>query len=563
MSHTYAVGRSVSSLPFTFHTASKQTAVTPVLAAVEAEPHLRLALETRLCSTLADQSSEAVGQTHGLLLLDQAALPDDAVLAEPGQHRVTKPAAAGQCIAPEAPQGQLHAETSAIVESAQQHPAASGACEAHQASSDAALAPACNSVKPGISRPKNALELPQQAPQEVQQDNDIVTGAGAASLEARQGQPEYVAGAVQRQDSSSMVSLSPSLKLDIPGLDDILSSDLLTENDGQATSQLQPHLHQVSPHNQHHVNDHHHDQQQQSVDQQQFADLHQQQQQQQQQSVDQHEPKTDEQQESVQHSAYPAGPEDSQGTPDDHHVVQSALPAPAHQEPSSRGTSAKSQAGATASSGQGMPCQQAEVQTASKLGQPSSDIAALEDSIADGALAARQHLLAAGSQGPSEAVIQSPAGHLASLAHEGGSAAGQADSLPDCAKHQNNGPAQSATVGTTDGNDGSSKSDAAARSHSTASHPTLEDGGQASALFFPFSQHAPSSDHDRMKSKDDSRKPGQLPATVATEQVSAATDLHTEPAADCPATAAEQKVATKKQPQSLQQASMTASQQVC
>ena len=548
----------------TFHTATEQMALIPLLAAVEAELHPRLALETRLCSTSADQSGfEAAGQTLGRLLLNQSAVSDDAVLAEPEQHQVMRSAAAGQCIAPEAHKDQQHAEIEPTPESAQQHPTASGPAEAHQPSSRTTLAPACNSVNAGPAN--STCELPQQAQQEAQQDQqdthcpvDTVTSVDAACHDAKQGQQEYMAGAVQRQDSSSMVSLSPSLKLDIPGLDDILSSDLLTENDAQATSQLQPNLQQVSQHNQRDGSCHHHDQQQhqqQSVDQQQ---------QQQQQSVDEQKPKADQQQEIAQRSAYPAGPESSQGTPDDHDALQSTLSAPAHQEPLSLGAHAKIQAGASASSAQGVLCQQAKVQTASKPGHPRSDITAHEDSIADIALAARQHLLAAESQGPSEAVIQSPAGPLAPYAGEDGSAAEQADPLPNLAEQPAGGPALPAAVGAASDADGSAKSAAAACSHSTASQPTLEDGVQASASSSPSSQHVPSADDGSMSVQADSHEPGQSPTseTVAKKQVLAATDLHTELAADCPATAAEQKAATGKQPQSLQQNSMTGSQQV-
>ena len=492
------------------------------------------------------------------------------MLAEPEQHQVIRSAAAGQCIAPEAPKEQQHAETSATPESAQQHPTASGPAEAHQPSSHATLAPACNSANAG---PANSTrELPQQAQQEAQQHQqdthcpvDTVRSAGAACQDARQGQQEYMAGAVQRQDSSSMVSLSPSLKLDIPGLDDILSSDLLTENDGQATSQLRPHLQQVSQHNQRDGNDHH-DQQQQQQQQQQFVDhQQQQQQQQQQQSVDQQEPKADQQQEIAQHSACPAGPETSQGTPDDHHALQSTLSAPAHQEFSIPGVYAKHKTGASASSGQGMPCQQAEVQIASTPGLPRSEITALGVSIADGALPARQHLLAAESQGPSEAFIESSAGHLVAYAGEDGSAAEQADPLPHLAKRLASGLAQSAAVGAATHADGSAKSAAAACSHSTASHSTLKDGVQASASSLPSWHHVPSSDRGSMRLQADSHEPGQLPISeaVAKEQVLAGTDLHTGLAADCPANAAEQRVATDTQPQRLQQTSMTGSQQVC
>ena len=547
----------------TVHTASKQTTLTPLLAAVEADLHPRLALETRLCSTLADQSSfEAVGQTHGALLPNKAAISDDAALAEVEQLQVTRPAVTGQCIAPEASKGQHHAETPVTPESAQQHTTASGPDEAPQPSSDATLAPACNSVHAGPAN--TTLELPQQAQQEAQQDThypvDNVTIT--ASRDARQQQPEGIVGALQRQESSSMVSLSPSLKLDIPGLDDILSSDLLTENGGQATS----HLQQASQHNQHDGNDHHHDQQhhQQSVDQQHFVDDQQQQQQQlQQQPVDQHERKADQQQEIVQRGECPAGPEASQGAPDDRNALQSTLPAPAPQEPSSLGASAKGQAGATASSGQGMPCQQAEVQTASKPGHPRSDITALEGCIADGAW---QHLLAAESQGPSEAVIQSPAGYLALHACEGGSAAEQADSLPHLAQHLPSGPMDSATVGTAGDTDGPGKSAAAANSHSAAGHPTLEDGVQASDSCLASSEHVPSSDRDSMRLQARSHvELDRLPTTeaVVTAQVSAATKLHSGSAAHCPATAAGQRAATDEQPQSLQQISMTGPQQVC
>lgn len=529
-------------IALTNQTACKQT-LTSMLAAVEAEVHPRLALETRLCSTLADQPScRAAGQTDAKLLLSQSATPGDAVLAEAEQHPVTRPTPAGQCTAPEAPQEQYHAGTPATQESAQQHPAASGPATAHQPSSDGTLAPACDSVNPA----GGSLELPQQAQQDQQDTHcpvDTVTRAGAASQDARQEHPEYIAGAVQSQGSSSMVSLSPSLKLDIPALDDILSSDLLTENDSQATSQLLPHLQQVS---QHDGNDHHqHYQQQQSVDQQESNAV---------------------QQQVAQRSEYPAGPEASQGTPDDRHALQSTFPAPAHQEPSSLGASAKSQAGARASSGQGMPCQPTEAQTASKPGHSRSDITARGNSVADGAVAARKHHLAAESQGPSEAVIQSPAGHLASHASEGAAAAAeQADPLSDLAQRIASGPAQSAAVRAANDADGSAKDAAVAHSHSTASHPNLENGVQASASSHPFSQHTPSSDHDSIRLQAESHEPGQLPTreAVASEQVSAAADVHTESAADCTATAAEQKAAAREQPQGLQQTSTTGSQQVC
>ena len=92
----------------------------------------------------------------------------------------------------------------------------------------------------------------QQKQKQQQQHQDDVAGpvdthahADSAGREHTQQQRDAVIdGALQQQGSSSMTSLSPSLKLDIPGLDHILSSDLLSANDDQATSELQ--LHQGS-----------------------------------------------------------------------------------------------------------------------------------------------------------------------------------------------------------------------------------------------------------------------------------------------------------------------------
>ena len=71
-------------------------------------------------------------------------------------------------------------------------------------------------------------------------------------------------GATLSQESSSMMSLSPSLKLDIPGLDFMLDSHMLSEHEDQAMSQplVQPSLHQQ----QHHIADHQHQHQQQPVE---------------------------------------------------------------------------------------------------------------------------------------------------------------------------------------------------------------------------------------------------------------------------------------------------------
>ena len=565
-----------ASMSLTWHTACEPTALISVIPAVEAEANARLASDTHLCSTAAaDQSAfPAAGQTDGQLLLTQSGTSGDAVLSAPEHSQVIRPTPAGQYTALEALKDHNHSEALAAQESMQQHPTASGPSKAGLPGSDATCVPACNSVSVGPA--KSTSELSHQAQQETQQDHDGtscpdstgVVVAVAASHDAQQQQPESSAVAAQRQDSSSMVSLSPSLKLDIPGLDDILSSDLLTEDDGHATSQLQPHLQQVSLHDPHHGSDcqdqlrQQQQQEQQSVEQQQFADQPQQQhqqQQQQQQLIDQQEAQTEKQQEFAEHGAYPAGPQASKGTSDAHDALQSSSHAPAHSEPSSLDASTKSQAGVGGSSDQGMPCQQAEVETTGRPFHARSDTTALADSVADSAVPARQHSLAAGSQGASAAVLQSPPRHAAWHARQGASAAEQAAPLPALADTS----AQSAAAETADE---AAKDAADVRPHrrSTASHPTLEASMTARASSPLSSQHVPLTNHDGMRLQANAHEPQQVLTTDASgaEQVLAATDVHTESAAHRALSAAEQ-TTTDKQPQRLQQTRMTGSQQVC
>ena len=100
------------------------------------------------------------------------------------------------------------------------------------------------------------------------------TDAADATEDGMQFQQEAAGaakGATVSQKSSSMMSLPPSLKLDIPGLDDMLDSHMLSEHEDEAMSQplVQPSLQQ-----QQHTADQQHQHQQQPVEE------HQQQQQQ-------------------------------------------------------------------------------------------------------------------------------------------------------------------------------------------------------------------------------------------------------------------------------------------
>ncbi len=108
-----------------------------------------------------------------------------------------------------------------------------------------------------------------QQQQQQQSVSGVIDHTGIDAADATEGgmQIEQEAagaakGATLSQESSSMMSLSPSLKLDIPGLDDMLDSHMLSEHEDQAMSQP---LGQPSLHQQQHTADQQH-QPQQSVE---------------------------------------------------------------------------------------------------------------------------------------------------------------------------------------------------------------------------------------------------------------------------------------------------------
>ena len=518
--------------------------LTLVLAAAEAAalPGLQVSLEARLCNTADQSSSQSGGLTDSRLLLGQPTMSADAVLEAPEQPQLMRLTLPGQCTASDEAEEQNQAGLPTTQESAQQQPTASGpAAGAHQPSSHATVTPAHDSGN--VSPVNGHTELAQQAQHDQQcmsYPADTAVDAGAGPHVTQLGQAEYRADAAQRQDSSSMVSLSPSLKLDIPGLDDILSSDILTEDDGQATSQLQLHQQHKFQH-----------------DQPGSHDL--QQQQQQQQSINQQATKADGQQEVAQRSAYPAGPEASGGTPKDCDALQSSPHVLDPSKFSSRGGAANSEAGAGVTTGHPIPTHP-HLHSATKPSHRTSRATPLEEFVADDALAARQHSLMPGSQG---AVMQNPAGPVASPGPESEEAAEQPDPLLDRANSLAGAPAQPAAARGANDADGSARGGAAVQmhSHTIATHRNPEACMQASPSRPVSSEHEPSADHDSMVPQADRHEPGRLPNTDAgiTEQVSAATDLHTEPAATCP----EQNATTDEQPQSSQQTSMTNPKQVC
>lgn len=498
---------------------------TPSLAAgavgAERNNSLQLSLHTDLCNPLVDQSSpQAAGQKHSRLLLTQPA-----ILASTTQAAPEQPVSSGRCTTSEPDQAALIA----CQGSAQQRPAVLEPAEPHHTSSDAAAAQAHDSVS--VTAANSALELPEQVQQLAQLHQPCMLGPGCAAVDAgtaphvaQQTQPECGIGGIQRQDSSSMMSLSPSLKLDIPGFDDILSSGLLTENDGQAMSQHQQH-------NQHHGN-------------------YQQQQQQQQDSVDQQEPEADGQPKSAERSAYPAGPEAGGATSDGHDALQSFLQDPAHAKPFSLSLSGRS---AGVSPGPAVPTL-AEVQSASKPEHSRSNAIARENPVMDISLAATQRRIAPGAHRAKEAVVQSPAG-----CHSADSDAGakQPDSVLDRPEPLAGGPAQA---------DESSGVAAGAQmpSDSTDRHCAPEAGVQASPSHLESSQHQPVADGEGMRLEASSHEEGQVTSTVAgtTWQASPAAGLHAEAGAACPVPAAEQEAMTDEQPPSSQQTSMTGPQQV-
>jgi len=109
-----------------------------------------------------------------------------------------------------------------------------------------------------------------QQQQQQQSVSGVTHHTGTDAADATEGgmQIEQEAAGVAKaatlsQESSSMMSLSPSLKLDIPGLDDMLDSHMLSEHEDQAMSQplVQPSLHQ-----QQHTADQQHQHQQQPVE---------------------------------------------------------------------------------------------------------------------------------------------------------------------------------------------------------------------------------------------------------------------------------------------------------
>lgn len=100
------------------------------------------------------------------------------------------------------------------------------------------------SHQPGLRSSESDVDCGQRQQQQAPPGQSDQTGADAgvdepgAHIQQEVTVPAEIV--MLGQESSSIMSLSPSLKLDIPGLDDMLDTHMLSENEDQAVSQPSP-----------------------------------------------------------------------------------------------------------------------------------------------------------------------------------------------------------------------------------------------------------------------------------------------------------------------------------
>ena len=377
-------------------------------------PVCQVALESRLCNSVEDQAaSQAAGHLLRTLSMGQPAASRDAVApGPPQQQRPASSDALAHVTVSTVPLEQPQSAVPAVQQSSTGQPAPSGLPHARQPNALAAVHSAQDPRDVGLSN--GAYQEPQQQQQQQQQqqagglllsgaDDNLAHAEPAFHQHTEPNQPEHVGGATQRQASSSMVSLSPSLKLDIPGLDDILSSDLLSESEVQATSQLQ--LQQPpSGSTQQAVNDW--------------------------QSVTQQQPESDRQQEAAQSTGHPAGPDTAGRAADEHAASQ---PSP-HPKSPRETTIARHLAWGNASSAQDMPSH-TEPQSASRaLLSPRQANCAAKSSVPGESVAAQQQADPSTSQAAGKAVPDGFPGHLPASGCAKVPGTDQADVMPGLAQ---------------------------------------------------------------------------------------------------------------------------------
>ena len=219
------------------------TACSLVAAVVTQPPHCQVSLETRLGdrgppaqhSILTKQSLQHV-ESH-------KALPDT------GLHRQHRQSAA--------PTAEIHRPSIFATSSISSQALAPATLQAIVQAQQADKAPqllnaeqpeqaAHAAASPAPTKHINATAATaEQQPikqQPVQQQSSVPDdhAVAAGSAEPNRGDDPDMAGPAEvgmlRQDSSSVMSLSPSLKLDIPALNDMLDTDMLSDSDDQAAS---------------------------------------------------------------------------------------------------------------------------------------------------------------------------------------------------------------------------------------------------------------------------------------------------------------------------------------
>ena len=130
------------------------------------------------------------------------------------------------------------------------------------------------SQQPGLRSSESEVDCGQQQQQQQQQappgqsnQTGADVGVGEPGAQTQQEVALPAENVMLGQESSSMMSLSPSLKLDIPGLDDMLDTHMLSESEDQAVS---PPLSSAQQQHQHSLNHQH--TQQQGIEQQQLQE---------------------------------------------------------------------------------------------------------------------------------------------------------------------------------------------------------------------------------------------------------------------------------------------------
>lgn len=491
----------------------------------------QVSLETRLCNSVRNQAtSHAASHLHSNLLMGQPAAPRDSIAPEPAQlQQPASSSALAQVTASAMPVEQAQTTVPAVQQPSDGQPAPSGLPGAHQptvlVTVDSALE--TNDFSPSIGTYQRPQQQQQQQPQQAGASSCAAANDKLAHAEPAlhrhtvSNQPEPAGDATQRQASSSMASLSPSLKLDIPGLDDILSSDLLSQSQEQATSQLQL-PQQPTGSTQQAVNDW--------------------------QSVAQQQPDCDRQQEVAQSTAYPAGP-DTAGLADEHAVSQ-AIPQP------------ESPREANVSSSQDMP-RQTEPQSPSKaVPGPESARLADDSSVAGESVAAQQQTDPSTSQAAGEAVLNSSPGQAPASGCAKVLGTDQVDVAPGLAQVTANAtsdPPVNADALLRGSDDSCTQQHSQAVAKQNASR---DRHAEADTLLGETLEHGPSAEQYSVRMQVDKTKPAASPvAGPASEQPLAASGVQA--AAKGPGQLTEGVQLAEKQAQSVQQTSESGSQKVC